>query len=189
MTRRHKLSAFLALALMMCTLGLHAQPFDVVIAGGRVIDPETGLDAVRHVGVRGGQIVAVSEQPLEGASIVDTTGKVVAPGFIDLHQHAGMAINPTIYRHKAMDGVTTALELEVGTDDVDRWYGERDGKQAVRPAPSVPNSMGESGRRIARMQEAGYWRVFVSAYRFSCPPSFALGLQWWGSAGVVGCKP
>ncbi len=39
---------------------------DVVIAGGRVIDPESGLDATRNVGVRGGKIVDISEQPLQG---------------------------------------------------------------------------------------------------------------------------
>ena len=63
------------------------QALDLVIAGGRVVDPETGLDAVRHVGIRDGAVVAVSESPLIGAVTVDATGLVVAPGFIDLHAH------------------------------------------------------------------------------------------------------
>ena len=63
------------------------QPLDLVIGGGRVIDPETGLDAVRQVGIRDGAVAAVSESPLTGAETVDATGLVVAPGFIDLHAH------------------------------------------------------------------------------------------------------
>jgi adenine deaminase len=56
--------------------------FDLVIAGGRVIDPESGLDAVRHVGVRGDRIASVSEAPLQGRETIDATGLVVSPGFL-----------------------------------------------------------------------------------------------------------
>jgi hypothetical protein len=59
--------------------------YDLVIANGRVIDPESGLDSVRHVGIRGGRIEAVSASPLNGTRVIDATGHVVAPGFIDLH--------------------------------------------------------------------------------------------------------
>ena len=86
--------------------------FDTVIAGGRVMDPESGLDAVRDVGLRQGRIVAISEQRLHGARMIDATGIVVAPGFIDLHSHA---MTTPSARMQAFDGVTTALELELGS--------------------------------------------------------------------------
>ena len=75
------------------------------------MDPETGLDAVRNVGIRGGEIVAVSEDPLTGEIVVDVTGLVVAPGFIDLHAH-GQTNRANEFQ--ARDGVTTALEMESG---------------------------------------------------------------------------
>ncbi|MGI9161382.1 MAG: amidohydrolase family protein, partial [Mycobacterium sp.] len=61
--------------------------FDVVIAGGRVIDPETGLDALRSVGIRAGSIAAISDADLNGAVTLDALGRIVTPGFIDLHSH------------------------------------------------------------------------------------------------------
>src|SRR5436190_23056879 len=66
--------------------GAAAAPgFDLVLAGGRVMDPATGLDAVRHIGIREGRIAAVSVEPLAGTEVVDVSGQVVAPGFIDIH--------------------------------------------------------------------------------------------------------
>ena len=110
------------------------QPLDLVIAGGRVVDPETELDALRHVGIRDGAVAAVSESPLTGAETVDATGLVVAPGFIDLHAHGQ---DPTSNRYQAMDGVTTALELEIGAFPVDRWYRRRDGVSLINYGVSV----------------------------------------------------
>ena len=85
--------------------------FDVVVAGGRVVDPETGLDQVGDVGIRGGSIAAVSAAPLAGQVRLDAAGLVVAPGFVDLHCHAQTV--PSM-RMQALDGVTTGLELEAG---------------------------------------------------------------------------
>jgi len=96
--------------------------YDVVIRNGRVLDPETGLDAVRSVGIRNGVIAAISRAPLIGRRTIDATGLVVAPGFVDLHAHGQDDEN---YRLYAQDGVTTALELEVGTEDVPAWYAAR----------------------------------------------------------------
>jgi N-acyl-D-aspartate/D-glutamate deacylase len=116
------------------TLCAAAQDFDTVILNGRVIDPESNLDAVRHLGISNGVIQAISEQPLRGRSTIDGTGLVVSPGFIDLHQHGQ---TPDDYRFKAMDGVTTALELEVGTADIDRWYAERKGNSVINFGVSI----------------------------------------------------
>jgi N-acyl-D-aspartate/D-glutamate deacylase len=85
--------------------------FDVVIEGGRVIDPETKTDRVANVGVRGAKVAAISSGALNGGRRIDAKGLVVAPGFIDLHSHAASDFD---MRLKARDGVTTALELEAG---------------------------------------------------------------------------
>ena len=97
----------------MRELYVRAQDFDLVIANGRVMDPATNLDAVRHIGVRAGKIAAVSASPLRGRTTIDAKGLVVSPGFIDLHSHGQ---TPENYRFKARDGVTTALELEAQAD-------------------------------------------------------------------------
>ncbi len=109
---------------------LAAQPptFDLVIRGGRVIDPETGLDAVRDVGIAAGRIAAVSAEPLTGSVLIDARGLVVTPGFIDLHTHVNDA---TTYRLAAQEGVTSALDLEIGAPDVAAFYETRRGKTPI----------------------------------------------------------
>lgn len=118
-------------------------PFDTVIAGGRVIDPETGLDAIRDVGIRDGRIVAVSETSLgeklkEGGVRVNAEGLVVAPGFIDLHAH-GMSAKAFDFR--VMDGVTTALELELGYPRVNEFLESRRGKSRINFGASVSHNV------------------------------------------------
>jgi N-acyl-D-aspartate/D-glutamate deacylase len=105
-----------------------AQSYDVVLRGGRVMDPESGLDAVRDIGIRTGRIEAISESPLEGSEVVDVSGLVVAPGFIDLHAHGQ---DPTSRDFQVRDGVTTAMELESGVWPVDGWYAEREGNWRI----------------------------------------------------------
>src|SRR5450432_4394308 len=109
-------------------------PFDVVISGGRVMDPESGLDGIRNVGIRGEKIVEITEKSLTAKEVVNAKGLVVAPGFIDLHEHGQ---EPRNYQFQAHDGVTTSLELEVGTDDVDKWYAEREGKSLINVGVSI----------------------------------------------------
>ena len=70
----------ITLAILSASAALMAN--DIVITGGRVIDPETGLDAIRNVAIEGDKIVAISEFPLEGDMVIDATGHVVSPGFI-----------------------------------------------------------------------------------------------------------
>ncbi len=102
--------------------------YDVVLHGGRVLDPESGLDAVRDVGISAGRIAAVSTTPLKGTRIIDATNLVVAPGFIDLHQHQQDSAG---YALKAMDGVTTALEMETGVPDYRAFLDARAGKTRI----------------------------------------------------------
>ena len=80
--------------------------YDLVLTGGRVIDPESGMDAVRNVGISDGEVKAISEDALEGNDTIDATSKVVTAGFIDLHSHGQDSEN---YEVQARDGVTTAL--------------------------------------------------------------------------------
>jgi len=94
-------------------------PYDLVIAGGRVIDPETGFDGQRHVGIKGGRIAAISETELEGTQTLQADGLVVAPGFVDLHAHGQQLPAAWV---QAFDGVTTALELESGLLPISRFY-------------------------------------------------------------------
>jgi hypothetical protein len=84
---------------------------DLALTGARVIDPESGLDSVRTVGISDGTIVAVTTDQVLAETVVDVSGQVLAPGFIDLHSHAQSL---TGMRLQALDGVTTALDLEAG---------------------------------------------------------------------------
>jgi N-acyl-D-aspartate/D-glutamate deacylase len=129
---------------------LVAQAFDVIVANGRVIDPESGVDAVRHVGIRGGKIVAISSERLSGRATIDATGLVVAPGFIDLHAHGQ---TPETYRFQSLDGVTTSLELEVGTADVDGWYAARKSGRLINYGVSI----GHIPVRMAVLHDPGPW--------------------------------
>jgi len=108
------------LALAAVSAVASAADFDLVINNGRVIDPESKLDAVRSVGITGGKIAAISEKPLSGQKAIDARGLVVSPGFIDLHSHAVMTLAGA--RMHVMDGVTTAFEMENGVLPVAKSY-------------------------------------------------------------------
>ena len=132
-----KVLAVLLPAVLAAGLGACADAaprYDVVLAGGRVMDPESGTDAVLHVGIRGDRIEALSEEPLAGERVIDASGLVVAPGFVDLHQHGQ---SDETYRFMAHDGVTTGLELEVGTGDIAAFYAAREGGQPVNYGASI----------------------------------------------------
>src|SRR5205823_10140776 len=111
-----------------------AEKYDVVILHGRVMDPETNLDAIRNVGISGGKIREISEKILQGRETIEARGLVVGPGFIDLHEHGQ---EPKNYQFQAHDGVTTSLELEAGTAEVDKWYAAREGKSLINFGVSI----------------------------------------------------
>lgn len=130
----------------LCSASSSRPVYDLVILNGRVIDPESRTDAVRNLGISNGTIETISSNTLRGRTVIDARGLVVAPGFIDLHQHGQDEEN---YRYKAMDGVTTALELEVGTGDVDAWYAQREEKTLINYGVSA----GHLAARMAAMHE------------------------------------
>jgi N-acyl-D-glutamate deacylase len=143
-----------------------SEPFDLVLANGRVLDPESSLDAVRHVGIRGDRVAAVSAKPLKGKQVVDVRGLVVAPGFIDLHAH-GQELPSA--RMQVFDGVTTHLELESGILPVSEFYARR--AKEGRPI-HYGASAGWAHARIAVLQGLepdGSGRFLMKAF----------GLQEW----------
>jgi len=133
MTHDRLLSALVAVV-MTLTAACGGGNDVVILRGGRVIDPESGLDAVRNVMIRDGSIAAVTDDAIDGDRVIDATGLVVAPGFIDLHEHAQTA---DAYALMAQDGVTSAFELELGTGDVEGWYAQRAGGEIVNYGVSI----------------------------------------------------
>lgn len=110
------------------------QVFDIVLLGGRVIDPETKLDAIRNIGIRKGRIASISTHALLGKEMIDVKGLVVAPGFIDMHVHGRTNQEQEFQLH---DGLTTSLELEWGVENIEQWYASRNTKAIINYGASV----------------------------------------------------
>lgn len=140
-------SIVLPLALLVSSSLALAADYDLVITGGHVIDPETGLSDVRNIGINHGTIEAISQLPLSGKQIIDASAQIVSPGFIDLHHHGQ---NIAGYRMQAQQGVTTALELESGILPISDWY-------ATQAQKNLPINYGASAAwtfaRIATFTE------------------------------------
>jgi N-acyl-D-aspartate/D-glutamate deacylase len=108
--------------------------YDVILKGGRVMDPESGLNAIRNVGIKDGKVSVITSEPLYGNEIIDVSSLVVAPGFIDLNQH-GYA--PNSQKYHAKDGITTALKMESGAYPVKPFYDLINGKLLINSGTSV----------------------------------------------------
>ncbi|MGA7634108.1 MAG: amidohydrolase family protein [Terriglobales bacterium] len=121
------LLALLSLPLATATTAF-AEQYDLVIEGGRVMDPESGLDATRNIGISNGRIARISSDALVGKRVLSAKDLVVAPGFIDLRQHAQ---DNDSGRVKAFDGVTSALEMEIGAPDVALFLQQKDGHSLI----------------------------------------------------------
>jgi N-acyl-D-aspartate/D-glutamate deacylase len=137
--------------------------YDRVILGGRVMDPASNLDGVRNLGLLDGRIAVITTEAVRGRDTIDARGLVVAPGFIDLHDHGQ---TPETYRLRSLDGVTTSLELELGTSDIDAWYCERSAGERINYGVSV----GHIKVRMSVMHDAGtFMPVGEGAYRVASP--------------------
>jgi imidazolonepropionase-like amidohydrolase len=137
--------------------------YDRVILGGHVMDPASGLDAIRNIGLLDGRIAAITTEAVRGRDTIDVRGLIVAPGFIDLHSHG---TTPETYRMQSLDGVTTTLELELGTSDVDAWYRERSAGERINYGVSI----GHIKVRMSVMHDSGtFMPVDEAAYRTSTP--------------------
>jgi dihydroorotase len=147
-----------ALLLLLAGACTSAPTYDLVLSGGRVMDPATGLDSVRNVGITAGKIAAISDQPLKGTTVVDVAGNVVAPGFIDLHAHGQTTGDMEI---QARDGVTTALEMEVGVYPVDPWSKSLEGKAPLNFGATVSHIA--SRFYVFHQIEIGHWPLNRSA--------------------------
>jgi hypothetical protein len=142
----------------------HTQ-YDLVIIGRWVLDPESGLDAVRNIGISGGVVQAVTEAPMDGIQHIDASGLVVAPGFIDLHQHT---FTPDILRAKVLDGVTAALEMESGVADVDAWYPGLEGQAPIHFGTAASHAAARTGVIGGSTSEVPSGDA---AHRCNCPGS------------------
>ena len=99
--------------------------YDLVLKRGIIVDPEREIELVGNVGVNNGVIEYLGNNDVTGFKELDCTDLIISPGFIDLHSHGQ---DPENYAIQVSDGVTSALELEYGTDDLEAWYSSRKGK-------------------------------------------------------------
>jgi N-acyl-D-aspartate/D-glutamate deacylase len=174
---------------------LVAQQYDVVLEGGRIIDPESGLDAVRNIGVSGSTIRAITETRLNGRTVVDVSGLIVAPGFIDLLSGGQDLEND---RAHAMDGVTAALSLESGALDIDSWYSVQSGKRLIHYGASVREGSAramvlegrsdftasnvESARKSANDEQISQIEALIAKGLDRGAPSVGIGLEYMPGA-------
>ena len=126
------------LLVLLSTLALTAQTYDLVLKGGIVMDPATEFEGVRNVGIMGDRIATITEETIQGKKEIDVSGLVVAPGFIDLHVH-GMTNEAHAYQVR--DGVTTALELEGGVSFLGDWLAYKSGKSIVNFGATAAHSV------------------------------------------------
>jgi N-acyl-D-aspartate/D-glutamate deacylase len=108
--------------------------YPLVLKGGRVMDPATGMDSIRDVAIQDGKIVAISAESLSGDEVVNVSGKVISPGFIDLHAHGQTTGDMQI---QVRDGVTTGLDMEQGTYPVASWYATMEGQAPINYGATV----------------------------------------------------
>lgn len=149
------------------TVQAQVADYDIVLKNGRVMDPETGLDAVRNVGIRGGRIMEISANPLSGKEVIDVSNLVVSPGFIDPHVH-GMTNKE--HEYQAHDGVTTALELESGIKDIGAWLASQHNKTIINYGASACHPWARAELMYQSAQAKGDNSLERGSYKFNYQP-------------------
>ncbi len=128
------LALFLVAILSFSCSNSNTTTYDIVIENARVIDPDSNTDEILNVGILGDKITKISTEKLNGKKIINGKGKVLSPGFIDLHAHGQTNVEN---EYQAFDGVTTALELEIGIDTIKNWLSNRQGKSLLNYGASA----------------------------------------------------
>jgi N-acyl-D-aspartate/D-glutamate deacylase len=165
-----KLMIAIGLFILVLSLSQTAnKQYDLVIANGRVIDPETNLDAIKHVGINDGTISLISDQPLSSSHTIDASGLVVAPGFIDVHSHTPTLLGQHV---NLLDGVTTQLDLEAGSYPIS-FYGEHF----------------RNGAKINYGSSVGHWAVRTKVIEGRDMPYIFAGNQVLTMAGSTWMQP
>lgn len=161
-----------ALVVSMAGVSMAAtQEYDIVINHGRVMDPETMYDAIANVGIKEGKIAIITTKKITGKETIDAKGLVVAPGFIDGHQHC---IEPYAYRLMLRDGRTTIMDLEIGAygPNVDKFYTSREGNAPVNFGVSVAHEFA----RAAVLDGFSDWK-----YMYTPDAIYSRVKQGWSS--------
>jgi len=156
---------------MVAVPAAFAQQYDLVITNGRVMDPETMYDAVANVGIKDGRIAVITGKSITGKEIINATGLVVAPGFIDTHFHA---VDPFASKLAAADGITTGMDLEAGASPVGEWYAQRE-KTGWQINYGTTSSLA-----VARL------RVHDPELKINAPVDATTLFDWGGKAGADG---
>lgn len=132
---------FLYGAISSCTnsnkKSIELPKYSLVIENGRVLDPETNTDKVLNVGITNGTITTITKERLSGEKVIDASGKVVCPGWIDMHHHSPYVYGET---NSNRDGVTTILELEAGAFPVKSYGTKLEGKSNANYGCSVSHA-------------------------------------------------
>ena len=123
---------------LMIALSPSAFAYDLVINNGRIMDPESGVDKVANVAIENGKIVKISNEKLTADEVIDATGLVVSPGFIDTHSH--ISTTPFGQKIQLRTGVTSPLALEVGAYPINTWYDSFEGQSQTNFGASVSAS-------------------------------------------------
>jgi len=118
------------------------ETFDIAIVNGRVMDPECNFDGVRNVGIKGNRITVISKGEIKGKKTIDAAGHVVAPGFVNTHNHSFAPFDTKMMAH---DGITTLLDTEAGASNVKLFYDKYKDKVFVNYGVGVSH---EEVRRV-----------------------------------------
>ncbi len=166
--------ALLLLCLVVIEATAQSTDYDIVLENGRVMDPETGLDAVRNVGISGNRIAEITSGPLSGKVMIDVTNLVVSPGFIDPHVH-GMTNKE--HEYQAHDGVTTALELEGGIENIGTWLAAQRNKTIINYGASASHPWARAEMMYENSQAKGSRDLERGSNKFNYMPVNATEMQ------------